>query len=161
MANTAREQAMATVVIGVALLTVRPGTASELPLSFLCRTDRADVSSKNPLRPAAKITSSHDASDMLLGRGASPMSLTSAAAPVTVSRAWPTDSHVRSAETRIVTLLMDGVSRSSIFRALVAALDRSDIIVYIESNLRMPRGFSGYWSIMSMRQEPIATCMLS
>jgi hypothetical protein len=135
---------MASVVIGMALLTGRPGTASELPVSFRCRTDHADVSSTNPLRPAAQITSGNDASDMLLGPRASPMSLTSAAAQLTVSRAWPTDSHVRSAETRIVNLLRDGVSRSSIFRALVAALDTSDVIVYIESNLRMSHGFSGY-----------------
>ena len=95
IANTARQQTMASVVIGVALLTGRPGTASESPVSFLCRNDQADVSSKNPLRPAAQMTACPAASDMLLGRRASKVSLTSATAPVTVSRAWPTDSQPR------------------------------------------------------------------
>ena len=49
MANTARRQTMASVVIGVALFTGRPGTASELPMSFLRHVHHADVSSKNPL----------------------------------------------------------------------------------------------------------------
>ena len=40
--------------------------------------------------------------------------------------------HVRASESRILALLEAGLSRSATFRRLVATLDASDVIVYIE-----------------------------
>jgi hypothetical protein len=40
--------------------------------------------------------------------------------------------HVRASEPRILALIDAGLSRSATFRRLVAALDESDVIVYIE-----------------------------
>jgi len=40
--------------------------------------------------------------------------------------------HVRAPEPRILALIEAGISRSATFRSLVASLDRSDVIVYIE-----------------------------
>jgi hypothetical protein len=40
--------------------------------------------------------------------------------------------HVRAAESRILALIDAGISRSATFRSLVASLDESDVIVYIE-----------------------------
>lgn len=103
MANTARPQTLAIVVMGVALLSGK-GMASEAPLSALRRSDHLDGSSSE----------------------------------------WPSNSHVRSAERHIRALLLDGVARSSTFRALVSDLNMSDVIVHIESNPRIRAGFNGY-----------------
>src|SRR3954454_5158043 len=43
--------------------------------------------------------------------------------------------HIRATEPRILALLDAGISRSPLFRGLVAALDDSDVIVYIEPKL--------------------------
>jgi len=43
--------------------------------------------------------------------------------------------HVRATEPRILALLDAGISRSPLFRGLVAALDESDVIVYIEPKI--------------------------
>ncbi len=43
--------------------------------------------------------------------------------------------HVRATEPRILALIDAGISRSPMFRGLVAALDESDVIVYIEPKI--------------------------
>ena len=43
--------------------------------------------------------------------------------------------HVRASEPRILALLEIGLSRSATFRNLVATLDASDVIVYVEPKL--------------------------
>jgi hypothetical protein len=43
--------------------------------------------------------------------------------------------HVRATEPRILALIDAGISRSATFRQLIAALDESDVIVYIEPKL--------------------------
>src|SRR5262245_10297864 len=50
----------------------------------------------------------------------------------------PKDRHVRSGQPDVEALLDDGVARSATLAALVAALDASDVIVYVESNLHTP-----------------------
>jgi|SoimicmetaTmtLPA_FD_contig_41_6291952_length_543_multi_2_in_0_out_0_1 hypothetical protein len=47
----------------------------------------------------------------------------------------PSQRHVRAAEPRILALIDAGISRSATFRGLIAALDESDVIVYIEPKL--------------------------
>ena len=41
--------------------------------------------------------------------------------------------HVRSGNPKVAQLFVDGMARSSTFRALVDALNRSDVIVYVEA----------------------------
>ena len=43
--------------------------------------------------------------------------------------------HVRASEPRIIALIDAGLARSATFRRLVDALDRSDVILYIEPKL--------------------------
>ena len=51
--------------------------------------------------------------------------------------------HVRSTEPRIVTLIDAGISGSATFRGLIATLNESDVIVYIEPN-RTRHALGGY-----------------
>jgi len=51
--------------------------------------------------------------------------------------------HVRGTEPKIVALIQAGLSRSATFRELVATLDQSDVIVYIEPKLTRSR-LDGY-----------------
>jgi len=46
--------------------------------------------------------------------------------------------HVRSTDARILTLIDAGISCSATFRSLIATLNVSDVIVYIEPNLTRP-----------------------
>ena len=57
---------------------------------------------------------------------------------------WPIDSHVRSSEDRLLSLLRNGVARSPTLRELIGVLNGSDVIVYIESRGRMRAGLSAY-----------------
>ena len=57
---------------------------------------------------------------------------------------WSIDSHVRSTDDRFLNLLRDGVARSPTFRELIGVLNRSDVIVYIESHGRMRTGLSAF-----------------
>ena len=68
---------------------------------------------------------------------------TSYVSAMTSLPAWPANAHVRSEDTRLVTVLRNAVARSSTFRDLVGALNRSDVIVYIETRKKRT-GFSGY-----------------
>jgi hypothetical protein len=51
--------------------------------------------------------------------------------------------HVRAVDTRIGNAIADGLRRSTTFAQLVLALDRSDVIVYIETARGMPSSLSG------------------
>ncbi len=51
--------------------------------------------------------------------------------------------HVRAVDGRIGGALADGLSRSPTFAELVVALDRSDVIVYIESDRRLAPSLAG------------------
>jgi hypothetical protein len=52
-------------------------------------------------------------------------------------------SHVRTMDTRLRAEIDEGLARSSLFRDLVARLDSSDVIVYVESECAMsPRLFA-------------------
>ena len=51
--------------------------------------------------------------------------------------------HVRSTEPRILALVDEGKARSETFRRLVAALDASDVIVYLEPKMTRQR-LGGY-----------------
>src|SRR5438876_7440944 len=53
------------------------------------------------------------------------------------------DRHVRAMEPRILVLIDAGLSRSATFRHLVAALNDSDVIVYIDPK-RTRQALSGY-----------------
>src|SRR5215210_6637500 len=52
-------------------------------------------------------------------------------------------SHVRGATPAITALIKRGISRSPTFASLVAALDQTDVIVYIERTRRLPSGVDG------------------
>jgi hypothetical protein len=47
----------------------------------------------------------------------------------------PSTHHVRSSDPKVLALFNAGMSRSATFRQLVEALDRSDVIVYVEPKL--------------------------
>jgi hypothetical protein len=51
--------------------------------------------------------------------------------------------HVRAVDTRIGGAIADGLRRSTTFAQLVLALDRSDVIVYIETARGMPSSLAG------------------
>ena len=51
--------------------------------------------------------------------------------------------HVRAVDTRIGEAIADGLRRSTTFAHLVLALDRSDVIVYIETARGMPSSLAG------------------
>jgi hypothetical protein len=54
--------------------------------------------------------------------------------------------HVRSSDPAIRRLLSAGVRRSPTLARLAAQLDSSDVVVYVETNVRAVPGFSGYLS---------------
>ena len=66
------------------------------------------------------------------------------AAPDAGLQSWPLDSHVRSSDDRFLNVLRYGAVRSPTLRDLIGALNRSDVIVYIESRGRMRAGLSAY-----------------
>ena len=57
---------------------------------------------------------------------------------------WSLDSHVRSSDDRLLKILRDGAARSPTLRDLIDVLNRSDVIVYVESRGRMRTGFFAY-----------------
>jgi hypothetical protein len=60
------------------------------------------------------------------------------------------DRRVRAADARVQTLLVEGVRRSPTFTALLTALNRTDVIVYIEKSMTMPRETNGRLTIVPM-----------
>lgn len=51
--------------------------------------------------------------------------------------------HVRAVDSRMAEVIAEGMRRSGTFAQLVLALDRSDVIVYIETTRRMPQMIAG------------------
>jgi hypothetical protein len=60
---------------------------------------------------------------------------------------------VRGTEPRIAALIEAGIARSAAFRSLVAALDQSDVIVYIEPR-NLPPKLGGYLIQRVFAREP-------
>jgi hypothetical protein len=77
----------------------------------------------------------------------------SAALPVQASTQKATESedrarmtHVRSSDPVVRRLLSEGVRRSTTLARLIARLDSSDVVVYVETNIRAVPGLGGYLS---------------
>ena len=118
MANVLRKQTAATVMTALVVLS-SPGIAGEQPGSVVSRSHRPESLLTNRIGPR-----SPDAS----------------------LPPWTLDSHVRSSEDRLMNALRKGVARSATFRRLIDALNRADVIVYVESTGRMRAGLSAYLS---------------
>jgi hypothetical protein len=58
---------------------------------------------------------------------------------------------VRAADPQLHDLLREGVARSATFAGLMTALNRSDVIVYIERLMTMPRDTVGRLTIVPMK----------
>ena len=117
MAETFRRQAVASVMTALMLIGGRPGLAGARPGSAMTRIDHSDHVPHNQFGEAA---------------------------PNASLPSWPRDSHVRSSDPRLLKILGDGIARSPTLRDLLGVLNRSDVIVYIESRGRMRTGFSAY-----------------
>jgi hypothetical protein len=59
-------------------------------------------------------------------------------------------SHVRTPDARIRAAITDGVERSPLFRDLVAQLDASDVIVYVQVDRAMPPRLQGRLGLLSV-----------
>ena len=58
-------------------------------------------------------------------------------------------SHVRTNDSRMRAVIADGIAGSALFRDLVAQLDASDVLVYVESDCLMPPPLAGRLTFMS------------
>src|SRR5262245_22655403 len=58
--------------------------------------------------------------------------------------------HVRAPEERVQTLLTQGFNRSPTFASLMLALNRSDVIVYIETVMTLPKDTMGRLMIVPL-----------
>ncbi len=58
------------------------------------------------------------------------------------------DRRVRATDARLRSLVAEGLHRSRTFAGLVTALNRSDVIVYIESVMVLPKGTMGRLALM-------------
>jgi hypothetical protein len=54
------------------------------------------------------------------------------------------DEHVRSPQPQVVSAIRDGQIRSVTFAGLMAALNDSDVVAYVEGLWKMPPGLEGY-----------------
>ena len=117
MAETLRKQTVASVMTALMLMGGRPGIAGERSGSVMTRVDHPDHAPHHRIGQAA---------------------------PNASLPPWPRDSHVRSSDPRLLNVLRDGVARSPTFRDLIGVLNRSDVIVHIESRGRVRTGFSAY-----------------
>ena len=63
------------------------------------------------------------------------------------------DRRVRATDTRLRSLLAEGLHRSRTFAALITALNRSDVIVYIESVMILPKDTMGRLTMMPRAGE--------
>ena len=61
--------------------------------------------------------------------------------------------HVRAVDTRITHAIADGLRRSETFTGLMQALDRSDVIVYIETAPGLPASIAGRMLIVAARSH--------
>jgi hypothetical protein len=57
--------------------------------------------------------------------------------------------HVRVSDARIRAAVADGIERSPLFRDLVAGLEASDVIVYVDSDPTMPGRLQGRLTFMA------------
>lgn len=57
--------------------------------------------------------------------------------------------HVRAVDTRVSQAIAEGLRRSRTFASLVLALDRSDVIVYIQTSPGMPSSLAGRMLIVA------------
>jgi hypothetical protein len=57
--------------------------------------------------------------------------------------------HVRTQDSRIRAAIADGVEHSPLFRDLVAQLDASDVIVYVQADRAMPQRLQGRLVLLS------------
>jgi hypothetical protein len=71
-------------------------------------------------------------------RPATPLDKTDVRAMMTSDRR-----HLRAVDKRVSDAIADGLGRSATFASLVIALDRSDVIVYIETSRTMPSSLAG------------------
>lgn len=60
------------------------------------------------------------------------------------------DRRVRATDPRVQALLLEGVQRSGTFRALLTALNRTDVIVYIERLMTLPKETLGRLTIVPL-----------
>jgi len=61
----------------------------------------------------------------------------------------PLGSHVRGASPAINRLIARGMDRSPTFKGLVERLNQSDVVVYIETNVKLPVGIEGRLMFMT------------
>jgi len=59
-------------------------------------------------------------------------------------------SHVRASEPRMRSAVSSGIARSTFFAGLVARLDASDVIAYVETDCLMPESLQGRLTFMSI-----------
>jgi hypothetical protein len=63
------------------------------------------------------------------------------------------DRRVRVTDARLHSLMVEGMSRSSTFASLVTAINRTDVIVYIEKVMVLPKGTLGRLSMMPLKGD--------
>src|SRR5258705_689955 len=61
----------------------------------------------------------------------------------------PDGNHVRTNDSRLRAAIAEGIGGSALFRDLVAQLDASDVLVYVESDCLMPPPLAGRLTFMS------------
>ena len=65
------------------------------------------------------------------------------------------DRRVRAPEARVHALLAEGLHRSRTFAALMTALNRTDVIVYVESVMTLPKDTNGPFDDGAARQRRV------
>ena len=67
------------------------------------------------------------------------------------------DRRVRATDARLHSFLAEGLNRSHTFASLVTALNRTDVIVYIESVMSLPKNTMGRLTMMPHgRRVPVS-----
>lgn len=86
-----------------------------------------------------------------LARGVLPSSAAAAPLDAVEARALMSNEHrhVRAVDKRVSNAIEDGLRRSDTFAHLVLALDRSDVIVYVETAPGLPSSLSGRMLIVA------------
>ena len=77
------------------------------------------------------------------------MLVADAPAPRVEPHSDPLGSHVRGTSEAVNALLARGVQRSPTFARLVTQLNRSDVVVYVETNVKLPVGVDGRLMFMT------------
>ena len=63
------------------------------------------------------------------------------------------DRRVRAADARLQSFLAEGLNRSRTFASLVTALNRTDVIVYVESVMVLPKNTMGRLAMMPIKGD--------